>query len=122
MSDERRNDDTSVDSEDFVTLNRDTISDLQERFGLDMRVRSRRGPISRVIKAAAPVKPPAGPKRQGGDYDRDNYDRDGNYDRDDYDRDHYDKNDYDKDDYDRDHYDRDKPGYDREDYDRDSPH
>jgi hypothetical protein len=129
MSDEFRDDNTPNHSEDLVTLDRDTISDLQARFGMDMRVRSRRGPITRVIKSAAP-RGSGGPfayDRQ--DYDR-NHDRDdrNDYDRDEYDRNHDDRDDYDRE-YDRDDYDRDKPGYDREhpgydreDYDRDSPH
>lgn len=105
MSDDRRDDYMSPNPEEFVTLNRDTISDLQERFGVDMRIRSRRGPISRVIQAAAP-------KRDSGGYDRDKYDRDApGYDRDKYDRD--------APGYDRDKYDRDAPGYDRDKYDRD---
>lgn len=105
MSDERRDDETSANPEDFVTLDRDTISDLQGRFGMDMRVRSRRGPIARVMGTAVG-------EGSGGPfaYDRDHYDRD-EYDRDEYDRD--------APGYDRDKYDRDKPGYDRDKYDRD---
>lgn len=117
MSNDRRDDNASSNPEEIVTLNRDTISDLQERFGVDMRIRSRRGPISRVIEAAAPKRPVTPPPPKPQRYGRDGYDRD-EYDRDEYDRDAPGR--YDRDDYDRDGYDRDAPGrYDRDGYDRD---
>ncbi|HVI00815.1 MAG TPA: hypothetical protein VM869_18990 [Enhygromyxa sp.] len=117
MSNER-SDDNSSNPEDFVTLDRDAVEDLQSRFGADMRIRSRGGPISRVIEAAAPKRPvtppPPKPQKYGRDnYDRDEYDRDNDYDRDQPGR--YDRDGYDRDEYDRDNYDRDQPGH----YDRD---
>jgi hypothetical protein len=65
MSDEHNNDNGSVEHDDFVSLNQDIISGLQDRFGADMRVCVDRGPMTGTVTPS--------PEHEGGtpmSYDR----------------------------------------------------